>query len=160
MTMPWICQELSSETYRMALQQLDAAAARLGLEPEVHARLRWPKRCLVVSVPVRLDRGHTEVFTGYRVQHNLALGPGKGGLRYHPSVKLGEVSALAMWMSWKCALVGLPFGGAKGGICCDPTQLPAGPGVSPAPDPLSPRRRDALRPGAAAGGDHGRAAGL
>jgi len=123
MTMPWICQEMSSETYRMALQQLDAAAARLGLEPEVHARLRWPKRCLVVSVPVRLDRGHTEVFTGYRVQHNLALGPGKGGLRYHPSVKLGEVSALAMWMSWKCALVGLPFGGAKGGICCDPSSM-------------------------------------
>src|SRR5919108_2569236 len=118
-----IQNEMDSETYRMAVRQLDLAVERLGLDPGVHARLRLPKRCLVVSVPVRMDQGHIAVFTGYRVQHNLTLGPGKGGLRYHPTVNLGDVSALAMWMSWKCALVGLPFGGAKGGIRCDPTQL-------------------------------------
>jgi len=114
---------MDSETYRMAMRQLDLVAKRLGLDSGVHDRLRWPKRCLVVSVPVSIDNGETEVFTGYRVQHNLALGPGKGGLRYHPDVNLGDVSALAMWMSWKCALVGLPFGGAKGGIRCDPVRM-------------------------------------
>jgi glutamate dehydrogenase (NAD(P)+) len=118
-----IQNEMDSETYRMAVRQLDLAVERLGLDPGVHARLRLPKRCLVVSVPVRMDQGHIAVFTGYRVQHNLTLGPGKGGLRYHPTVNLGDVSALAMWMSWKCALVGLPFGGAKGGIRCDPTHM-------------------------------------
>src|SRR5919204_6716299 len=118
-----IQNEMDSETYRMAVRQLDLTVERLGLDPGVHERLRLPKRCLVVSVPVRMDQGHTEVFIGYRVQHNLTLGPGKGGLRYHPTVNLGDVSALAMWMSWKCALVGLPFGGAKGGICCDPTHM-------------------------------------
>ncbi|HXH12308.1 MAG TPA: Glu/Leu/Phe/Val dehydrogenase [Alphaproteobacteria bacterium] len=123
MTTQPIQNEMDSATYRMAVQQLDSTAERLGLDAGVHARLRMPKRCMVVSVPVRMDQGHTTVFTGYRVQHNLTLGPGKGGLRYHPTVDLGEVSALAMWMSWKCALVGLPFGGAKGGICCDPTNM-------------------------------------
>jgi glutamate dehydrogenase (NAD(P)+) len=123
MPMPPIQNEMNSATYRMAVQQLDLAAGRLGLDDGVHERLRLPKRCMVVSVPVRMDQGHTAVFTGYRVQHNLTLGPGKGGLRYHPAVDLGEVCALAMWMSWKCALVGLPFGGAKGGICCDPTLM-------------------------------------
>jgi glutamate dehydrogenase (NAD(P)+) len=118
-----IQNEMDSETYRMAVRQLDLAAERLGLDPGVHERLRLAKRCLVVSVPVRMDQGRTEVFTGYRVQHNLTLGPGKGGLRYHPTVNLGDVGALAMWMSWKCALVGLPFGGAKGGIRCDPTHM-------------------------------------
>jgi glutamate dehydrogenase (NAD(P)+) len=123
MPMPPIQNEMNSATYRMAVQQLDLAASRLGLDDGVHERLRLPKRCMVVSIPVRMDQGHTAVFTGYRVQHNLTLGPGKGGLRYHPAVDLGEVCALAMWMSWKCALVGLPFGGAKGGICCDPTLM-------------------------------------
>jgi glutamate dehydrogenase (NAD(P)+) len=123
MPMPPIQNEMNSETYRMAVRQLDLVAVRLGLDDGVHERLRLPKRCMVVSVPVRMDQGHTAVFTGYRVQHNLTLGPGKGGLRYHPDVDLGEVCALAMWMSWKCALVGLPFGGAKGGICCDPTLM-------------------------------------
>jgi glutamate dehydrogenase (NAD(P)+) len=121
--MPAIHNEMDSETYRMAVHQLDLAAGRLGLEPGVHERLRLPKRCLVVSVPVMMDNGDTDVFTGYRVQHNFVLGPGKGGLRYHSSVNLGDVSALAMWMSWKCAIVGLPFGGAKGGICCDPARM-------------------------------------
>ncbi len=118
-----IQNEMDSETYRMAVRQLDLAAERLGLDPGVHERLRLAKRCLVVSVPIRMDQGRTEVFTGYRVQHNLTLGPGKGGLRYHPTVNLGDVGALAMWMSWKCALVGLPFGGAKGGIRCDPSHM-------------------------------------
>jgi glutamate dehydrogenase (NAD(P)+) len=123
MTVLSMHNEMDSETYRMALRQLDLAAERLGLDRSVLERLRLPKRCMVVSVPVRMDNGETEVFIGYRVQHNLVLGPGKGGLRYHPTVSLGEVSALAMWMTWKCALVGLPFGGAKGGIRCDPKQM-------------------------------------
>ena len=114
---------MDSDIYRMAVRQLDIAAERLGLEPDVRDRLKLPKRCMVVSIPVQMDNGQTEVFIGYRVQHNLVLGPGKGGLRYHPSVHLGEVCALAMWMTWKCALVGLPFGGAKGGICCDPRVM-------------------------------------
>jgi glutamate dehydrogenase (NAD(P)+) len=123
MTVLSMHNEMDSETYRMAVRQLDLAAERLGLDRSVLERLRLPKRCMVVSVPVRMDNGETEVFIGYRVQHNLVLGPGKGGLRYHPTVNLGEVSALAMWMTWKCALVGLPFGGAKGGIRCDPKQM-------------------------------------
>jgi glutamate dehydrogenase (NAD(P)+) len=123
MSIPPIQNEMNSETYRMAVRQLDLVAVRLGIEDGIHERLRLPKRCMIVSVPVRMDQGQTAVFTGYRVQHNLALGPGKGGLRYHPAVDLGDVCALAMWMSWKCALVGLPFGGAKGGICCDPMLM-------------------------------------
>jgi glutamate dehydrogenase (NAD(P)+) len=126
MTVPSMQNEMDSDTYRMAARQLDLVAERLGLEHDVRDRLRLPKRCMVVSVPVRMDNGETEVFIGYRVQHNLVLGPGKGGLRYHPSVNLGDVCALAMWMSWKCALVGLPFGGAKGGICCDPMGMSPG----------------------------------
>ena len=78
---------------------------------------------MIVSVPTRMDDGTVHVFTGYRVQHNDVLGPFKGGIRYHPAVNLGEVSALAMWMTWKCSLVGLPLGGAKGGIACDPAEL-------------------------------------
>ena len=86
-------------------------------------RLRRPDRAMIVSVPTRMDDGRVHVFTGYRVQHNDVLGPFKGGIRYHPAVNLGEVSALAMWMTWKCSLVGLPLGGAKGGISCDPAEL-------------------------------------
>ncbi len=126
MTVPSNVNEMDSDTYRMAVRQLDLVAEQLGLEPDVRDRLRLPKRCMVVSIPVQMDNGQTEVFIGYRVQHNLVLGPGKGGLRYHPSVHLGEVCALAMWMTWKCALVGLPFGGAKGGICCDPQAMSPG----------------------------------
>jgi glutamate dehydrogenase (NAD(P)+) len=118
--------EMDSETYHMAVQQLNLAAERLGLESSVLRRLQLPQRSMVVSVPVVMDNGETQVFVGYRVQHNLVLGPGKGGLRYHLSVSLGEVSALAMWMTWKCALVGLPFGGAKGGIRCDPATMSVG----------------------------------
>jgi glutamate dehydrogenase (NAD(P)+) len=125
MTVAAMQNEMESDTYRMAVRQLDLVAERLGLEHGVLERLRLPKRCMVVSVPIRMDNGETQVFIGYRVHHNLVLGPGKGGLRYHPSVNLGDVSALAMWMTWKCALIGLPFGGAKGGIRCDPTRMSA-----------------------------------
>jgi glutamate dehydrogenase (NAD(P)+) len=115
--------EWRNETSDMAVQQFDVAAAKLGLDPNLAVRLRRPDRALVISVPTRMDDGRVNVFTGYRVQHNDVLGPFKGGLRYHPSVNLGEVSALAMWMTWKCSLVGLPLGGAKGGIACDPAEL-------------------------------------
>jgi glutamate dehydrogenase (NAD(P)+) len=112
-----------SESYRTALQQLDAVAKRLALDPGVHERLRYPRRALVVSVPTRMDDGRTEVFLGYRVHHCTILGPTKGGIRYHPGVTLSEVSALAMLMSWKCALMQLPYGGAKGGVACDPGSM-------------------------------------
>ncbi|MBI2360061.1 MAG: Glu/Leu/Phe/Val dehydrogenase [Deltaproteobacteria bacterium] len=107
----------------MAVQQFDIAAEKLKLDKNVAGRLRRPDRALIVSVPTRMDDGRVHVFTGYRVQHNDVLGPFKGGIRYHPDVNLGEVSALAMWMTWKCSLVGLPLGGAKGGIACDPRRL-------------------------------------
>jgi glutamate dehydrogenase (NAD(P)+) len=115
--------EWRNETSDMAVQQFDVAAAKLGLDPNLAVRLRRPDRAMVISVPTRMDDGRVNVFTGYRVQHNDVLGPFKGGLRYHPSVNLGEVSALAMWMTWKCSLVGLPLGGAKGGVACDPAEL-------------------------------------
>ena len=115
--------EWQTPTSEMAIQQFDVAARRLVLDPNVATRLRRPDRALIVSVPTRMDDGRVHVFTGYRVQHNDVLGPFKGGIRYHPEVNLGEVSALAMWMTWKCSLVGLPLGGAKGGIACDPALL-------------------------------------
>jgi glutamate dehydrogenase (NAD(P)+) len=113
----------NSPTFRMACRQLDDVAEVVEIDRGVLSRMGLPKRSIVVSVPVRMDDGRTEVFTGYRVQHSLTSGPSKGGLRYHPSVDLGEVAALAMWMSWKCGLMHLPFGGAKGGISCDPAAL-------------------------------------
>ena len=106
-----------------ALQQLDAVAERIKLDPGIHKRLRQPQRALIVSVPTLMDDGRLEVFTGYRVQHDLTMGPTKGGIRYHPDVNLEEVTALAMLMTWKCALMGLPYGGAKGGVCCDSTRM-------------------------------------
>jgi glutamate dehydrogenase (NAD(P)+) len=115
--------EFESPLYRTALAQLDTIAERLNLEPSIHERLRYPRRALTVSVPVRMDDGRTEVFIGYRVHHDTALGPSKGGLRYDPSVDLGEVTALAMLMTWKSALMGLPYGGAKGGVRCAPHAL-------------------------------------
>jgi glutamate dehydrogenase (NAD(P)+) len=116
-------REFDSDLHRTALAQLDQVAARLRLEPDIHERLRYPRRALVVSIPVRMDTGRTEVFIGYRVHHSTVLGPTKGGLRYHMDVNLGEVTALAMLMSWKCALMGLPYGGAKGGVRCNPNVL-------------------------------------
>ncbi len=112
-----------SPASELAVTQFDIVAERLNLDPNVASRLRRPDRALIVSVPTRLDSGQVRVFTGYRVQHNDVLGPFKGGLRYHPGVSLGEVFALSMWMTWKCALAGLPLGGAKGGVACDPREL-------------------------------------
>ena len=105
--------EFESDLHRTVLSQLDRVAGRLSLDPDLHVRLRAPRRALVVSVPVRMDTGRTEVFTGYRVHHSTVLGPTKGGLRYDEDVSLGEVTALAMLMSWKCALMGLPLAGPR-----------------------------------------------
>ncbi len=116
----------SVNVYATALRQLDRAAAILGLDAGLHAILRVCNRELTVHFPVRGDDGHLRVFQGYRVHHNLARGPAKGGVRYHAGVDLDTVRALAMWMTWKCAVVGLPFGGGKGGVDCDPAALSAG----------------------------------
>ena len=109
--------------YHMAVQQFEAAAEKLHLSEDMREVLRQPKRELAVNFPVRLDSGRIKTFTGYRVQHNVNRGPAKGGIRYGPDVTLDEVKALAMWMTWKCAVVGIPFGGAKGGVICDPKQM-------------------------------------
>lgn len=109
--------------YAVALAQFDEAADRLGLSQPMRAILRQPKRELSVNFPVRMDDGRVEMFTGYRVQHNINRGPAKGGIRFSPFVSLDEVRALAMWMTWKCAVVGIPFGGAKGGVICDPRLM-------------------------------------
>lgn len=109
--------------YKMALQQLAIVAELLDLEPKIHEFLKYPERELTVNFPVQMDDGSVRIFTGYRVQHNRARGPSKGGIRYHPQADLDEVRALAMWMTWKCAVVNIPFGGAKGGVMCDPKQL-------------------------------------
>jgi glutamate dehydrogenase (NAD(P)+) len=116
-------QELDTPTFRLAVAQFDQAAETMRLDPNLRERLKLPQRSLVVSLPVRMDDGHVEVFTGYRVQHDSSRGPSKGGVRYHPDVSLGEVAALAMWMTWKCALAGLPYGGAKGGVHVAPKRL-------------------------------------
>jgi glutamate dehydrogenase (NAD(P)+) len=110
----------------MALEQLDHVARVLGLEEDIHRVLRHPKRELTVSIPVVMDDDRVEVFTGYRVQHSFALGPAKGGIRYHPQVTVDEVKALAMWMTWKCATMELPYGGAKGGVICNPKTMSRG----------------------------------
>src|SRR5438477_6058609 len=112
--------------YDMAIAQFDEAADRLGLSQAMRAILRKPKRELIVNFPVRMDNGDVEMFTGYRVQHNVNRGPAKGGIRYSPEVTLDEVKALAMWMTWKCAVVGIPYGGAKGGVICDPKNMSTG----------------------------------
>ena len=118
--------ELDTSTFRLAVAQFDQAAERMGLDPNLRQRLKLPERSLIVSLPVRMDNGQVKVFTGYRVQHDSARGPSKGGIRYHEDVNLGEVAALAMWMTWKCALAGLPYGGAKGGVRVAPGDLSSG----------------------------------
>ena len=118
-------REQPADALATALAQLDAAAARLQLDAGIHQMLRHCKRELAVHFPVQMDDGTTRVFEGYRVQHNLSRGPAKGGLRYHPRVSLDEVRALAMWMTWKSAVVNLPYGGAKGGVVLDPKRLSA-----------------------------------
>jgi glutamate dehydrogenase (NAD(P)+) len=109
--------------FEIAKQQFDRAADYLELEESMRNVLRSAKRQLIVSIPVRMDGGETKVFEGYRVQHNIARGPAKGGIRYHPNVTLDEVKALASWMTWKCATVNIPYGGGKGGVVCDPKSL-------------------------------------
>jgi len=105
------------------LQEFAGAARLLDLDPGLWKVLTTPKRQIIVSCPVLMDNGQVEVFTGYRVQYNITLGPAKGGIRYHPGVTLDEVKALAAWMTWKCAVAGVPFGGGKGGVICDPTKM-------------------------------------
>ncbi len=109
--------------YAIALTQLASVAAILGLDDSIHAILQKPKRELTVNFPVNMESGGTRMFTGYRVQHNTSRGPAKGGLRFHPETDIDEVRALAMWMTWKCAVVNIPFGGSKGGVVCDPKTL-------------------------------------
>src|SRR5438874_1043113 len=109
--------------FEIAKQQFDRAADYLELEESLRDVLRNAKRQLIVSIPVRMDGGETKVFEGYRVQHNITRGPAKGGIRYHPNVTRDEVKALASWMTWKCATVGIPYGGGKGGVICDPKSL-------------------------------------
>jgi glutamate dehydrogenase (NAD(P)+) len=109
--------------WKVAQQQFDLAAERLNLDPGLRKVLREPRRELIVHFPVKMDDGSVKVFTGYRVQHNLGRGPAKGGIRYHQDVSLDEVKALAMWMTWKCAVVGIPYGGGKGGVIVDPKKL-------------------------------------
>ena len=121
-----VSQLYDSDVFRMACRQFDQAADAINLPEALRDRTKYPRRCMAVALPVKRDNGTTVVFEGYRVQHSLSTGPSKGGLRFHQNVTLGEVAALAMWMSWKCSLVGLPFGGAKGGVIVDPFNLSAG----------------------------------
>jgi glutamate dehydrogenase (NAD(P)+) len=116
-------QPEAHDAYAIALEQLDGVAQKIQLAPGIHEVLKYPKRELTVHFPVNLDNGEVKMFTGYRVHHNLTRGPAKGGIRYHPQVDLNEVRALAFWMSVKTAVVGIPFGGAKGGVVCDPSQM-------------------------------------
>jgi glutamate dehydrogenase (NAD(P)+) len=118
--------EWSGELYRIASTQFVRTAAILELDSEARTRLLEPRRALTVNFPVRMDDGSVREFTGYRVQHTLTMGPTKGGFRYAPGVSLSECAALAMWMTWKCALLGLPFGGAKGGVRCEPREHSVG----------------------------------
>lgn len=115
-----------SDVFRMACRQFDQAADAINLPEAIRDRTKYPRRCLAVALPIKRDDGSVTVFEGYRVQHNLSTGPSKGGIRFHQHVTIGEVAALAMWMSWKCSLVGLPYGGAKGGVIVDPNQLSLG----------------------------------
>lgn len=112
-----------SPLYKDSLSILEHAGSTMSLDPNIYERLRHPKRAIQVAVPIRLDDGSVRTFQGYRVQHNMTLGPGKGGIRFHPHVTLSETAALAMLMTFKCALVGLPLGGAKGGVQCDPNEM-------------------------------------
>ncbi|EQD47406.1 NAD-specific glutamate dehydrogenase, partial [mine drainage metagenome] len=109
--------------FRIAQEQLDNAAETMKLDEQAHQILREPMRTIVVNIPVKMRDGSTKVFTGFRVHHNTARGPGKGGIRFHPEETIDTVKALASWMTWKVSLANLPFGGAKGGIICDPKSM-------------------------------------
>src|SRR6187200_1232087 len=115
--------EATGSIFDAMLQEFDGAARLLNLDPGIWRILNHPKRQIVVSCPIQMDNGEIEVFTGFRVQYNITLGPAKGGIRYHPAVSLDEVTALAAWMTWKCAVAHIPFGGGKGGVICDPTKM-------------------------------------
>src|SRR5471030_247730 len=114
---------MTGEIYKQALARLDKAASYAKIDPEAVEKLRSPKACLQVSIPVRMDDGSLKIFTGFRVHHNDVRGPTKGGIRFHPDVSLDEVKSLAFWMTIKCAVVGIPFGGGKGGVIVEPKEL-------------------------------------
>ncbi len=126
---PRIAPREDLNPFRIAQIQFDMAAEFLKLDPGLRQILRTPKRILEVSLPTKMDNGQVKVLTGFRVQHNVARGPGKGGIRFHPNVTLDEVKALAAWMTWKTAVVNVPFGGAKGGVICDPKRMSKSEGV-------------------------------
>ena len=113
-------------TFENVMKQFDLAAAKLKVDPGLLEFLKYPRKSTIVKLPVRMDDGSFKMFTGYRVQHSIVRGPAKGGIRYHPDVNLDEVQALASWMTWKCAVVNIPFGGGKGGIACDPSSMSSG----------------------------------
>ena len=113
----------NSNPFEIAMQNFDTAADKLGLDENMQNRIKHPARAMIVSIPVRMDDGNIKRFEGYRVQHSTMRGPAKGGVRYHPQVNLDEVKALATWMTWKCAIVGIPYGGGKGGISCNPKEM-------------------------------------
>src|SRR5258708_34054905 len=115
--------EPGGSIFNAMLQEFDGAARLRGLGPGFWQGLPHPKRQIIVSCPIQMDNGEIEVFTGFRVQYNITLGPAKGGIRYHPGVNLDEVTALAAWMTWKCAVAHIPFGGGKGGFIVDPNRL-------------------------------------
>src|SRR5262249_6743465 len=112
--------------FQIARLQLERAADAIKLEPDMRVWLSSPKRVLIVAIPIKMDSGQVAIFEGYRVQHNIARGPSKGGVRFHPGVTLDEICALASWMTWKCAVVNIPYGGAKGGVRCNPKKLSQG----------------------------------
>jgi len=118
--------DIQISSFQNAMTQFDQAAKRLRLDPAWLEIIKQPRRSVIVKLPIQMDDGSFKVFTGYRVQHSIIRGPAKGGIRYHPDVTLDEVSALAAWMTWKCAVVGIPFGGGKGGITCDPAKMSKG----------------------------------
>jgi glutamate dehydrogenase (NAD(P)+) len=124
--MPTITLEQETNPWEAQAARFDYAAKKLNLDEGVWKLLRYPAREIIVHIPVTMDDGSVEVFTGYRVQHSIARGPAKGGIRYAPDVSLDEVRALASWMTWKCAVVNIPFGGAKGGVVCDPRKMSQG----------------------------------
>src|SRR5579862_1687652 len=114
---------IEQNAYEVALENFDLAANALDLDENVRAMIKYPERILAVSVPVRMDSGKIVRYEGYRVQHNTTRGPAKGGIRFHPNVTVDEVKALATWMTWKCAVVNIPFGGGKGGVTCNPKHM-------------------------------------
>ncbi len=121
-----LTKESTGNAYDVAMENFEAAANTMGLDEDTRQMIKCPERVLTVSVPVRMDDGHIHRFEGYRVQHSTARGPAKGGIRFHPQVTLDEVKALATWMTWKCAVVNIPFGGGKGGVTCDPKHMSRG----------------------------------